>query len=113
MQAGHGSGIGTRTFHDPVDVRHAHALGATYCRGHETPASPRSGETTRPAAIHGHASLTNSTVPGKHGRIAAKMSAGYSGTPLVRKLDIKPGQRVSAPGAPANYRKLLTPMPEG
>jgi len=41
------------------------------------------------------------------------MSAGYSGTPLSKKLGLKAGQRVSAPGAPPNYRKLLAPLPEG
>lgn len=40
-------------------------------------------------------------------------AAGYSGTPLAKKLGIKPGQRVAAPGAPANYRKLLAPLPDG
>jgi hypothetical protein len=41
------------------------------------------------------------------------MTSGYSGTPLARKLGFKPGQRVSAPGAPPNYRKLLAPLPDG
>jgi hypothetical protein len=41
------------------------------------------------------------------------MPAGYSGTPLAKKLGIKPGVRMSAPGAPANYKKLLAPLPEG
>jgi len=41
------------------------------------------------------------------------MAAGYSGTPLSKKLGFKTGQRVSAPGAPPNYRKLLAPLPEG
>jgi hypothetical protein len=40
------------------------------------------------------------------------MSAGYSGTPLAKKLGFKPGQRVSAPGAPPNYRQLLAPLPD-
>ena len=40
------------------------------------------------------------------------MSTGYSGTPLAKKLGFKPGQRVSAPGAPPNYRKLLAPLPD-
>jgi len=40
------------------------------------------------------------------------MSAGYSGTPLAKKLGIKAGRRVSTPGAPPNYRKLLAPLPE-
>jgi len=41
------------------------------------------------------------------------MTTGYSGTPLAKKLGFKPGQRVSAPGAPPNYRKLLAPLPDG
>ena len=41
------------------------------------------------------------------------MTAGYSGTPLSKKLGFKAGQSVCAPGAPANYRKLLAPMPAG
>jgi hypothetical protein len=41
------------------------------------------------------------------------MPAGYSGTPLASKLGIKPGMRMSAPGAPANYKKLLAPLPQG
>ena len=41
------------------------------------------------------------------------MTSGYSGTPLAKKLGLKPGQRVSAPGAPPNYRQLLAPLPEG
>ena len=41
------------------------------------------------------------------------MSTGYSGTPLARKLGLKAGQRVCAPGAPPNYRKLLVPLPDG
>lgn len=38
--------------------------------------------------------------------------AGYSGTPLPRKLGLKPGQRVFAPGAPEHYRELLAPEPD-
>jgi hypothetical protein len=41
------------------------------------------------------------------------MTAGYSGTPLSKKLGYKAGQRVCAPGAPSNYRRLLTPLPDG
>jgi hypothetical protein len=41
------------------------------------------------------------------------MSTGYSGTPLAKKLGFKAGQRVSAPGAPPNYRSLLAPIPDG
>ena len=40
-------------------------------------------------------------------------NAGYSGTPLARKLGIKDGSMVFAPGAPNNYRKLLEPLPPG
>ena len=38
--------------------------------------------------------------------------AGYSGTPLAQKLGIKTGQKVVTVGAPADYRKLLSPLPE-
>ena len=39
--------------------------------------------------------------------------AGYSGTPLVRKLGVKPNERVVAFGAPKNYAELLADLPEG
>ena len=41
------------------------------------------------------------------------MTTGYSGTPLSKKLGYKAGQRICAPGAPSNYRKMLGPLPEG
>jgi hypothetical protein len=39
--------------------------------------------------------------------------AGYSGTPLAKKLGIRAGSRVAMIGAPAHYRTLLDPIPEG
>lgn len=39
--------------------------------------------------------------------------AGYSGTPLAKKLGIKPGSRVLLAGEPDNYRSLIEPLPEG
>lgn len=45
--------------------------------------------------------------------MSPKASAGYSGTPLAKKLGIKPGARVLAKNAPADYKKLLAPIPEG
>jgi hypothetical protein len=41
------------------------------------------------------------------------MPAGYSGTPLAKKLGLKPGALVSLLNAPAGFRKLLDPVPEG
>jgi hypothetical protein len=41
------------------------------------------------------------------------MTAGYSGTPLARKLGLKPGNLVSLLDAPVGFRKLLDPVPEG
>lgn len=38
--------------------------------------------------------------------------AGYSGTPLARKLGIKEGHRVATVGAPAHFRALLD-LPDG
>jgi hypothetical protein len=37
--------------------------------------------------------------------------AGYSGTPLSKKLGIKPGAKVCLVGAPEGYRALLDPIP--
>jgi hypothetical protein len=39
--------------------------------------------------------------------------AGYSGTPLAKKLGIKEGSRVFASRAPKTYRALLAPLPAG
>ena len=38
-------------------------------------------------------------------------TAGYSGTPLAKKLGIKEGTRVVALRAPKDYLKLLEPIP--
>ncbi len=38
---------------------------------------------------------------------------GYSGTPLVGKLGIKPGAQVFLSGAPEDYLALVSPLPEG
>ena len=39
------------------------------------------------------------------------MTAGYSGTPLAKKLGIKEGFRIAAINAPENYSRLLEPIP--
>jgi hypothetical protein len=39
--------------------------------------------------------------------------AGYSGTPLAKKLGIKPGSRLAVSGGPKNYTALLAPLPDG
>lgn len=41
------------------------------------------------------------------------MVAGYSGTPLAKKLGLVPGSRVLALGAPRPYGKLVAPLPAG
>ena len=38
--------------------------------------------------------------------------AGYSGTPLAKKLGIQAGTSVFAHGAPGSYRASLEPLPE-
>jgi hypothetical protein len=40
------------------------------------------------------------------------MSAGYSGTPLVRKLGIKPGMACAVQDPPDGYRGLLEGLPD-
>ena len=39
--------------------------------------------------------------------------AGYSGTPLPKKLGIHPNARVGLVGAPEKFEQLLEPLPEG
>lgn len=39
------------------------------------------------------------------------MSAGYSGTPLAKKLGFKEGMRIVVLDAPPNYRDLIEPVP--
>jgi len=41
------------------------------------------------------------------------VTAGYSGTPLAKKLGIAAGARVAALEAPSDYVALLAPLPEG
>lgn len=41
------------------------------------------------------------------------MTAGYSGTPLPRKLGIRAGDVVALLGAPADLPALLAPLPDG
>ena len=39
------------------------------------------------------------------------MPAGYSGTPLAKKLGIKPGQKVATVNEPDEFRALLVDLP--
>jgi hypothetical protein len=41
------------------------------------------------------------------------VTAGYSGTPLAKKLGIKAGHRVVLEGAPSTFASTLEPLPEG
>lgn len=53
-----------------------------------------------------------STVPSDpHTSMAT--SAGYSGTPLARKLGLQPGFVVHLADAPPGYLELLAPLPSG
>ena len=38
--------------------------------------------------------------------------AGYSGTPLAKKLGIKDGMTIAARDAPADFEQLLAPLPD-
>lgn len=43
----------------------------------------------------------------------AKVTAGYSGTPLPQKLGIKEGHQVAVIGAPAGFDRTLKSLPTG
>lgn len=45
--------------------------------------------------------------------MASPNTAGYSGTPLFKKLGIKDSDRVLLVDAPANYSSLVAPLPPG
>ena len=45
--------------------------------------------------------------------VPAGTMAGYSGTPLPKKLGIKPGTRVALVSAPGDFQKTLGELPEG
>jgi len=45
--------------------------------------------------------------------MAVMATAGYSGTPLSKKLGVKPGNAILVIDAPDDYRALFAPMPEG
>lgn len=45
--------------------------------------------------------------------MADRSSAGYSGTPLSKKLGIREGTRLLLLDAPEGYEQLLAPLPDG
>jgi ABC-type Na+ transport system ATPase subunit NatA len=45
--------------------------------------------------------------------MSASEPAGYSGTPLVRKLGFKAGMRVHYAGAPEGFDRLVGELPDG
>ncbi len=69
-----------------------------------SPATPRSG---RPHRLSSHSGGS-----GPEGR-SAGATAGYSGTPLHRKLGIKAGARVAWVRAPEHFDELLGELPDG
>jgi hypothetical protein len=44
-------------------------------------------------------------------KLTRSATAGYSGTPLAKKLGVSEGRTVFAVGAPARYKELLAPLP--
>ena len=44
--------------------------------------------------------------------VTSKETAGYSGTPLVKKLGIKPAFRIIVINHPSDYWELIGPLPE-
>ncbi|MCY4623492.1 MAG: DUF3052 family protein [Chloroflexi bacterium] len=45
--------------------------------------------------------------------VPESLFAGYSGTPLPKKLGVKPGMTVTLLGAPDDFERTLGPLPEG
>jgi len=55
----------------------------------------------------------HAAAPGTGARYGSRPVAGYSGTPLTRKLGIKAGHRVAIVADPGGARSLLDPLPDG
>ena len=53
------------------------------------------------------------SISGEKSKIFPQAMPGYSGTPLVRKLGIRPNERLIALNAPEHYARLLVDLPEG
>ena len=51
--------------------------------------------------------------PPKHPVVPSSALAGYSGTPLVKKLGIKPNSTLALVGAPAGFEHTLGALPDG
>ncbi len=72
--------------------------------------------TARRGASTVAASWMSSTDTHKHptdDRMKPPVTAGYSGTPLAKKLGIKVSSRVLLHGAPEGFAELLQPLPAG
>jgi hypothetical protein len=52
-------------------------------------------------------------VRGAAGRARLRAVAGYSGTPLAKKLGIGPDCRIHVANAPGDYFDLVAPLPKG
>lgn len=52
-------------------------------------------------------------MPAPSGKVSLASMAGYSGTPLAKKLGIKEDHRVVLLEAPADFETQLAPLPEG
>ncbi len=57
--------------------------------------------------------LHRAAEPGPSEPVAPSVFAGYSGTPLPKKLGIKDGTQVLLIGAPEDFARTLGPVPEG
>ena len=72
--------------------------------------------THRTAPDHNFVEVTyNRVIKKKESMNDIKMltAAGYSGTPLVKKLGIKEGFSIRGLGTPENYLEMLDPLPAG
>ncbi|HEY5989940.1 MAG TPA: hypothetical protein VIV12_26680 [Streptosporangiaceae bacterium] len=62
---------------------------------------------------HGHSRLAPAEPrPGDIAGVTPERTAGYSGTPLPRKLGIKPGHTISFVAAPPGFSSSLGPLPD-
>src|SRR6476619_1974503 len=98
-------------------VRHASERQSRRCHAAREVAEPRRRrQETRRAdggVEHREATCDHRIERGSASVCMMSAVAGYSGTPLAKKLGIKDGSRVFLANAPDNYARMVAPLPAG
>ena len=99
---------------DQADPEHPRAVGEAYAAAIPGARLITDEPGRSPLAWQGsQLSRVIAEVSERPGAVSRARAAGYSGTPLVRKLGIKPGARVALIAAPEGFDAALGELPDG